>query len=185
MKDPFKGAFKVPSDSNIEFHDDSVIQLRKNRSDFCMISKLRLWLLHIAAPVWWPVLAIPSAQEHPRETKQPVSRCAQQLVTAVPGPAPTSPAAITGPPPVMSLHGQALLLPNGCPLPGNCEIHSQLSQENTSNWDWFFSVLKLTLANVIAWCTDLSNLFSAAILKHIIIVYCVSKAGLGFHVTEL
>jgi len=49
----------------------------------------------------------------------------------------------------------------------------------------FFSVLKLTLANVIAWCTDLSNLFSAAILKHIIIVYCVSKAGLGFHVTEL
>lgn len=89
--------------------------------------------------------------------------------------------------PVDGPGGPQLLLPAGpAPLPGNAETDSQLSQENISKWDrFFFAVLKPTLANATARCADLSDLFSAAILKRVIIVCCVSKAGPACHVTEL
>lgn len=131
--------------------------------------------------------------EHPGETTQSFSSCLQKSTTdrSTHWPAPRSPAASLST--RQSSRGHLVQphapcsLPNGCPYPspGNKERHSQLSQEKYYQLGLIFTVLKLTLANVIAWCTDLSNLFSAAVPKHIIIVCCVSKAGLGFHVTVL
>lgn len=93
-----------------------------------------------------------------------------------------------GPPAAISLQGQTYHAPTEwVPVSITRQYRERLSAFPRKYFQQglIFTVLKLTLANVIARCTDLSNLFSAAILKHIIIVYCVSKAGLGFHVTKL
>lgn len=152
-------------------------------------------MLHVATCIWWPALVTQSIlaesiQERWSRPSAAACRRAQRIAALTDQhPGPQQPCWAHG-----RHHGPTLCSPmHLAPYQTGALIHHQAIGRDIRSFPrkkyyqlgLIFTVLKLTLANVIAWCTDLSNLFSAAVPKHIIIVCCVSKAGLGFHVTVL